>query len=198
MKTQPTDSPPKFFEMLNTKQEEVIKEIFFIKGVDIVCRLFKHISVFVCFQPPYSQSCVVWSFWNIIQELNGTQICAVNCCQYMHVIPFSSNKSLQCILYFLSGKTDYLCNKWSYRNYQNLSHLKVTYRFYFIIFCSICPIISIEASGVPCCTGNPANFLPRDFQCTQKEGGLWDLFYPLLFHKLTSLFSTAIFLNKYR
>lgn len=70
MKTQPTESPPKFFEMLNTKQEEVIKEIFFKKGTDIICKLFKDISQLLCFQPPFSQSYIIWSFWNKIQELN--------------------------------------------------------------------------------------------------------------------------------
>lgn len=70
MKTQPTESPPKFFEMLNTKQEEVIKEIFFTKAMDITRRLFKYISQLLCFQLPFSQSCIVWIFWNKMQELN--------------------------------------------------------------------------------------------------------------------------------
>lgn len=62
MKTQPTDSPPKFFEMLNTKQEEVIKEILLMKRMDIICRLFKYISKLLCFQPPYSNSALSEAF----------------------------------------------------------------------------------------------------------------------------------------
>jgi len=84
--------------------------------------------------------------------------------------------------YFLSGRANYLPNKWSYSNYQQTRHLKVTYRFYCIILCSICPIISIEASVAPCCTGNPAIFLPRAFQCTQKEQGLRPVLSPLILY----------------